>query len=128
MYRFILAIIVFVIFSTYVTQVDAQTTTKVVVIPLGGDEVDIEEVAAEVEDAVIDEVKNEIFLTTYYYGCVWSACVDAPSYQHCGQGYVMVGIDVPEFGGNEGSCNTNSISGPDDYRIRCCRVGVNAVP
>ncbi len=59
-----------------------------------------------------------------YYGCTWSPCVDSPSYQFCGAGRVMVGIDMPEYGGNEGSCNTNSTTGADDYRIRCCQLRV----
>ena len=29
-------------------------------------------------------------------------------------------IDMPEFGGHEGSCNT-AITGSDDYQLRCCR-------
>ena len=69
----------------------------------------------------LETLDNISTYPTEYHDCVWSVCADTPRYLACGQGRVMIGIDMPEFGGNEGSCNTGTV-GSDDYRIRCCRV------
>lgn len=116
MSKTIQAIAVLLVFMLAGVEVNAQTDTKVVVIPMPADDVDT--------DAVTTEVLNRLVLTTDYQDCVWTACVDSPRYSNCPQGTVMVGIDLPEYGGNEGGCNSNSVTGADDYRLRCCRVRV----
>ncbi len=82
------------------------------------------EVDSSDQDARLTALEGDLDagLTISYFDCIWTACVDSPRYSFCPAGRVMVGIDMPEFGGNEGSCNTSATTGPDDYRLRCCRL------
>ena len=69
------------------------------------------------KDARLDTLNGRTFQLT---NCAYSACTDAPTAALCPAGQIMVGVDLPEFAGNEGSCNPNPTTGPDDFRIRCC--------
>ena len=92
----------------------ALAQQKVVVIPLAGNDVDASDLA------------NKLIISPDMDSCVFTPCTDSPSFVQCPIGKVMVGIDMPEYGGNEGSCNTNSTTGPDDFRIQCCDLKVTA--
>lgn len=123
MCRFVLAITMFFVATVYNVGIEAQESS-----PLSGKaKVDTETVTDLVAESILEKSTTSWTYLTNYAGCHWSPCVDAPRYIHCGQGSVMVGIDMPEFGGNEGSCNSSSITGKDDFRIRCCRVTVTLV-
>lgn len=89
-----------------------QAQNKVVVIPLGSNDVNVSDVASQL--VVTSDTEN----------CEWSLCRDAPHLIQCPAGKLMVAIDMPEFGGDEGSCNTASVNGADDFRILCCDLKI----
>ena len=89
----------------------AVAQTKVVVIPLMED-VDIDALASKVSSRLVVQRG----------ACAPTACFDAPHNVSCPDGQVMVAINMPEFGGNEGSCNLDPDFGPDDFSVTCCEV------
>jgi len=93
----------------FVSSVFAQN--KVVVVPLGGNDVEVSDIASKL--VIGPDTEN----------CEWSLCFDAPQLIQCPVGRVMVAIDIPEFGGNEGSCNPTD-NGVDDIRILCCDLKI----
>ena len=105
-------VISLIIFVGITPSVFAQQ--KVVVVPLAGDDVNASDLA------------GKLIITPDFESCVFTACVDSPENVQCPIGKVMVGIDLPEYGGNEGSCNTDPTTGVDDFRIQCCDLKVSA--
>lgn len=71
-------------------------------------------------DAQLGALENA---TVGFANCSYTPCVDSPELVLCPAGQVMVGIDIPEFAGDEGSCNPVPI-GTDDFRVRCCDLVV----
>jgi hypothetical protein len=53
--------------------------------------------------------------------CRYTACADAPEVLNCSTNEVMVGVALPEFGGDQavGSCVNE-----DDFYIRCCTLSI----
>ena len=81
---------------------------------------DVLEAESNAHDAQLDALENAVI---GFANCAYTPCADAPEVALCPAGKVMIGIDIPEFGGDEGSCNPAGV-GTDDFRVQCCDLVV----